>query len=53
MRVPEMPLWLQSIFLRSTFLQSLLFRVVCPGDGSKWVRDCVKSGECGCDNLKQ
>lgn len=25
---------------------------VCPGDG-KWVRDCIASGECGCDNNQQ
>lgn len=46
-----MPLWLQRIFLRSPFLQSLLYKVRCPGGGG-WVRGCIKRGECGCDNLR-
>lgn len=46
-----MPLWLQRIILSSDRLQAIFYRVRCPGGGG-WARSCVRSGACGCDNLR-
>lgn len=43
-------LWL-AIKYRVDWLVALIYRRYCPGRGpSLLARDCVRSGNCGCDN---
>lgn len=43
------PLWLFKTYTFQLFLAHVYFRFVCPGDGRR-VRDCIASGDCGCNN---
>lgn len=44
------PIWLfKSYAFQMWFLRPIYFRIWCPGGGGR-VRDCVRSGNCGCDN---
>lgn len=45
----RLPLWVQSILIRSQWLQAIYYRFRCPG-GGRWVKDCIAAGDCGCDN---
>ena len=45
----SIPQWLAVLLTKFPALQRPIWRVRCPG-GSGWVRDCIKRGECGCDN---
>ena len=34
------------------FLAHVYFRIYCPGNGDMTVKQCIRSGECGCDNQR-
>ncbi len=51
-RTRPLPLWMQSILIRSNWLQTLLYRYRCPYPvlADRSARACCEAECCGCDN---
>lgn len=45
-----MPLWFLRSKIGQAFLYHVYYRYVCPSNSSTWARDCVRAGQCGCNN---